>query len=464
MSVLIKNGRIVTAVDDYHADIFIEKDTVSMIGVSLSVKADTVIDAKGKLVIPGGIDPHTHLDMPFGGTTSADDFESGTRAAAHGGTTTIIDFAIQQKGQSTLAALDTWHKKAEGKTAIDYAFHMIITDMMDDRLPEMKKLAGEGVTSYKMFMAYPGVFYADDGMIFRAMRKAGEDGTVVCMHAENGIVIDEIVKSARAAGHKEPIWHALTRPTRMEAEGVHRAISIAEVAKVPVYIVHLSSSDALVEVMRARDRGVHAFAETCPQYLFLDQSYYEKAAFEGAKYVMTPALREKWNQDELWRGLRFGDLQSVATDHCPFCFSGQKELGKDDFTKIPNGAPGVENRMSLMYNGGVVGNKITLNKFVDLTSTFAAKMFGLFPRKGTIAVGSDADIVIFDPNRKEKISINNPVTHHMKVDFSTYEGFEVTGFTETVLSRGKVVIDKTEYVGKKGDGRFIRRGLYSGVL
>ncbi len=464
MSVLIKNGRIVTAVDDYHADIFIEKETVSLIGVNLSVKADTVIDAKGKLVIPGGIDPHTHLDMPFGGTTSADDFETGTRAAAHGGTTTIIDFAIQQKGESTIAALDTWHKKAEGKTAIDYAFHMIITDMLDDRLPEMKRLAGEGVTSYKMFMAYPGVFYADDGMIFRAMRKAGEDGTVVCMHAENGIVIDEIVKSARAAGKKAPIWHALTRPTRMEAEGVHRAISIAEVAKVPIYIVHLSSSDALVEVMRARDRGVHAFAETCPQYLFLDQSYYEKAAFEGAKYVMTPALREKWNQDELWRGLRFGDLQSVATDHCPFCFNGQKELGKDDFTKIPNGAPGVENRMSLMYNGGVVGNKITLNKFVDLTSTFAAKMFGLFPRKGTIAVGSDADIVIFDPNRKEKISIHNPVTHHMKVDFSTYEGFEVTGFTETVLSRGKVVIDKCEYVGKKGDGQFIKRGLYSGVI
>ena len=464
MSVLIKNGRIVTAVDDYHADIFIEKETVSLIGANLSVKADTVIDAQGKLVIPGGIDPHTHLDMPFGGTTSADDFESGTRAAAHGGTTCIIDFAIQQKGQSTLAALDTWHKKAEGKTAIDYAFHMIITDMMDDRLPEMKKLAGEGVTSYKMFMAYPGVFYADDGMIFRAMRKAGEDGTVVCMHAENGIVIDEIVKAARAAGKKEPIWHALTRPTRMEAEGVHRAISIAEVAKVPVYIVHLSSSDALVEVMRARDRGVHAFAETCPQYLFLDQSYYERAAFEGAKYVMTPALREKWNQDELWRGLRFGDLQSVATDHCPFCFSGQKELGKDDFTKIPNGAPGVENRMSLMYNGGVVGNKITLNKFVELTSTFAAKMFGMFPKKGTIAVGSDADIVIFDPNRKEKISINNPVTHHMKVDFSTYEGFEVTGFTETVLSRGKVVIDKTQYVGAKGDGKFVKRGLYSGVI
>lgn len=464
MSVLIKNGRIVTAVDDYHADIFIEKETVSLIGANLSVKADTVIDAQGKLVIPGGIDPHTHLDMPFGGTTSADDFETGTRAAAHGGTTCIIDFAIQQKGQSTLAALDTWHKKAEGKTAIDYAFHMIITDMMDDRLPEMKKLAGEGVTSYKMFMAYPGVFYADDGMIFRAMRKAGEDGTVVCMHAENGIVIDEIVKTARAAGKKEPIWHALTRPTRMEAEGVHRAISIAEVAKVPVYIVHLSSSDALVEVMRARDRGVHAFAETCPQYLFLDQSYYERAAFEGAKYVMTPALREKWNQDELWRGLRFGDLQSVATDHCPFCFSGQKELGKDDFTKIPNGAPGVENRMSLMYNGGVVGNKITLNKFVELTSTFAAKMFGMFPKKGTIAVGSDADIVIFDPNRKERISINNPVTHHMKVDFSTYEGFEVTGFTETVLSRGKVVIDKTQYVGAKGDGKFVKRGLYSGVI
>ena len=427
------------------------------------MEADEILDASGKYLFPGGLDPHTHLDMPFGGTVSADDFETGTRAAAHGGTTTLVDFAIQTKGQSTLEALDTWHAKAEGKTAIDYGFHMIVTDLEDDRVHEMKMLADEGVTSYKLFMAYPGVLYVDDGTIYRAMRKAGENGTVVCMHAENGIVIDEIVKRALAEGKTEPKYHALTRPTRMEAEGVHRAISIAEVANVPVYIVHLSSSDALEQVMLARNRGVHAFAETCPQYLFLDHSYYEQEGFEGAKYVMTPALREKWNQDELWKGLRFGDLQSISTDHCPFCFKDQKTLGIDDFSKIPNGGPGVENRMSLVFNGGVNSGRISLNKFVELTSTAAAKTFGLFPKKGTIAVSSDADIVIFDPNRKETISVDNSCTHHMRVDYNAYEGFEVTGFTETVLSRGKIIIKDCEYMGKKGDGQFLKRGLYGGM-
>ena len=463
MSVLIKNGRVITAVDDYLADIFIKNETVTLIGENLEIEADDVIDASGKYLIPGGLDPHTHLDMPFGGTTSADDFETGTLAAAHGGTTTLIDFAIQSKGHSTLEALDTWHAKADGKTAIDYGFHMIVTDLEDNRVHEMKMLANAGVTSYKLFMAYPGVLYVDDGTIYRAMRKAGEDGTVVCMHAENGIVIDEIVKQALAEGKTEPKYHAITRPTRMEAEGVHRAISIAEVAQVPIYIVHLSSSDALEQVMLARNRGVHAFAETCPQYLFLDDSYYDQEGFEGAKYVMTPALREKWNQDELWKGLKFGDLQSIATDHCPFCFKDQKMLGIDDFSKIPNGGPGVENRMSLVFNGGVNSGRISLNKFVELTSTAAAKTFGLFPKKGTIAVGSDADIVIFDPNRTETISVNNTCTHHMNVDYNAYEGFEVTGFTETVLSRGKVIIDNCEYVGKKGDGHFLKRGLYGGM-
>jgi len=463
MSVLIKNGRVITAVDDYLADIFIKNETVTLIGEKLDIEADEVIDASGKYLFPGGLDPHTHLDMPFGGTTSADDFETGTLAAAHGGTTTLIDFAIQSKGHSTLEALDTWHAKADGKTAIDYGFHMIVTDLEDNRVHEMKMLANAGVTSYKLFMAYPGVLYVDDGTIYRAMRKAGEDGTVVCMHAENGIVIDEIVKQALAEGKTEPKYHAITRPTRMEAEGVHRAISIAEVAQVPIYIVHLSSSDALEQVMLARNRGVHAFAETCPQYLFLDDSYYDQEGFEGAKYVMTPALREKWNQDELWKGLKFGDLQSIATDHCPFCFKDQKMLGIDDFSKIPNGGPGVENRMSLVFNGGVNSGRISLNKFVELTSTAAAKTFGLFPKKGTIAVGSDADIVIFDPNRTETISVNNTCTHHMNVDYNAYEGFEVTGFTETVLSRGKVIIDNCEYVGKKGDGHFLKRGLYGGM-
>ena len=463
MSVLIKNGRVITAVDDYLADVFIKNETVTLIGKNLEMEADEIIDASGKYLFPGGLDPHTHLDMPFGGTTSADDFETGTLAAAHGGTTTLIDFAIQSKGQSTLEALDIWHEKADGKTAIDYGFHMIITDLEDNRVHEMKMLADDGVTSYKLFMAYPGGLYVDDGTIYRAMRQAGENGTVVCMHAENGIVIDEIVKIALAEGKTEPKYHALTRPTRMEAEGVHRAISIAEVAHVPVYIVHLSSSDALEQVMLARNRGVHAFAETCPQYLFLDHSYYEQEGFEGAKYVMTPALREKWNQDELWKGLRFGDLQSISTDHCPFCFKDQKILGIDDFSKIPNGGPGVENRMSLVYNGGVNSGRISLNKFVELTSTAAAKTFGLFPKKGTIAVGSDADIVIFDPHRKETISINNACTHHMRVDYNAYEGFEVTGFTETVLSRGKVIIKDCDYVGQKGDGQFLKRGLYGGM-
>ena len=463
MTILIKNGRVITAVDDYRGDVFIENETVSLIGKSLEMEADEVIDASGKYLFPGGLDPHTHLDMPFGGTVSADDFETGTLAAAHGGTTTLIDFAIQTKGHSTLEALDTWHAKAEGKTAIDYGFHMIVTDLDDKRLHEMKMLADDGVTSYKLFMAYPGVLYVDDGTIYRAMRAAGENGTVVCMHAENGIVIDEIVKIALAEGNTEPKYHALTRPTRMEAEGVHRAIAIAEVAHVPVYIVHLSSSDALEQVMLARNRGVHAFAETCPQYLFLDHSYYEQEGFEGAKYVMTPALREKWNQDELWKGIKFGNLQSISTDHCPFCFKDQKILGIDDFSKIPNGGPGVENRMSLVFNGGVKSGRISLNKFVELTSTAAAKTFGLFPKKGTIAIDSDADIVIFDPQRKETISVNNACTHHMNVDYNAYEGFEVTGFTETVLSRGKVIIKDCEYVGKKGDGKFLKRGLYGGM-
>ncbi len=462
MSLLIRNGRVVTAVDDYRADLFVEDETVSLIGRDLEVEADRTIDAAGRLVMPGGVDPHTHMDMPFGGTRSADDFETGTRAAAFGGTTTIVDFAIQTKGQSTLQGLETWHEKAAGKAGIDYGFHMIVTDMEDDRLWEMRRLADEGVTSYKMFMAYPGVLYVDDGTLFRAMRKAGEDGTLVCMHAENGIVIDEIVKLAVASGNTSPKYHALTRPTRMEAEGVHRSIAIAEVAGVPVYIVHLSSADALEQVTLARDRGAQVFAETCPQYLFLDLSRYDQEDFEGAKYVMTPPLREKWNQEHLWRGLGFGDLQSISTDHCPFCFKDQKVLGIDDFSKIPNGAPGVENRMSLVYNGGVAGGRLSVNKFVELTSTAAAKLFGLFPKKGTIAVGSDADLVIFNPDRREVISVNNPHTHHMRVDYNTYEGAEVQGVAEIVISRGRVVVEDNIWHGRSGGGNFIKRALFSG--
>jgi len=456
MKTLIKNGRVVTAVDDYYGDILVEGEFITLIGKNLEVEADKLIDARDKLVIPGGIDAHTHLDMPFGGTTSADDFRTGTLAAAHGGTTTIIDFAIQAKGQSIMAALDTWHKKADGKASIDYGFHMIATDLSQpEHLSEMKRLInGEGVTSFKLFMAYPGVLLVDDATIFRAMSLAGQEGALICMHAENGVVINEIVARALAEGRTAPKYHALTRPTKAEAEGVNRAIALAEMAESPVYIVHLSCYDALKKVKEARDAGVPAFAETCPQYLFLDYSHYEGADFEGAKYVMTPPLREKWNQEELWTGLRMNDLQVISTDHCPFCFKEQKELGKDDFSKIPNGGPGVENRMSLVYNGGVVGSRISLNRFVELTSTAAAKIFGLFPRKGTIAVGSDADIVIFNPKKKETISAR---THHMNVDYNCYEGMEVQGVAETVISRGRLVIENGNYVGSPGSGQFLKR-------
>jgi dihydropyrimidinase len=455
MKTVIRNGRVVTAVDDYHADILVEDGKVAMIAKSIDLEADRVIDAKGRLVIPGGIDPHTHMDLPFGGTSSSDDFETGTIAAAYGGTTTIIDFAVQYKGQALAEALDVWFVKAEGRTSIDYGFHLICTDLPDSRLPEMKSMIDQGVSSFKLFMAYPGVFLVDDATIYKAMLASGENGGLICMHAENGVVIDAIVQRALAAGHTAPKYHALTRPTKAEAEGVHRAIALAEIAGTPVYIVHLSNSDSLDEVTRARDAGIPAYAETCPQYLFLDISVYDEPDFGGAKYVMTPPIREKWHQEKLWRGLKFNDLQVISTDHCPFCFKEQKELGRNDFSKIPNGGPGVENRMSLVYDGGVASGRISVNRFVELTSTAAAKIFGLFPRKGTIAVGSDADIVIFDPDEEMTISAK---THHMRVDYSCYEGRRVKGVTRTVLSRGEVVIDEGNYVGRKGHGQFLKRG------
>jgi dihydropyrimidinase len=455
MKTVIRNGRIVTAVDDYQADILIEDGKISMIAKAINIEADRVIDAKGRLVIPGGIDPHTHMELPFGGTSASDDFRTGTYAAAHGGTTTIIDFAVQYRGQSLNEAFDAWMAKAEGKTSIDYGFHLICTDLPDQRLGEMKGMIDQGVSSFKLFMAYPGVFLVDDATIFKAMTMAGDHGGLICMHAENGVVIDEIVKRALAQGKTAPKYHALTRPTKAEAEGVHRAIAIADMAGTPVYIVHLSSSDALDEVTRARDYGIPAFAETCPQYLFLDYNVYEQPGFEGAKYVMTPPIREQWNQDKLWRGIKTNDLQVISTDHCPFCMKEQKELGRNDFSKIPNGGPGVEHRMSLIYNGGVAQGRISLNRFVEITSTAAAKIFGLFPRKGTIAVGSDADIVIFDGDEEMTISAE---THHMNVDYSCYEGMRVRGVTKTVLSRGELVIDEGKYVGREGHGEFLKRG------
>jgi dihydropyrimidinase len=460
MSTLIKNGRIITAEQDYKADIFIDREIITAIGTNLQMPADKIIDANGKYVIPGGIDVHTHLDMPFGGTFSSDDFETGTRAAAFGGTTSIIDFAVQGKGMTMQQALDTWHKKANGKAFTDYGFHMIITDLPDAYIEHMDDMVREGVTSFKLFMAYPGVLMVDDATIFKAMKKVADNGALICMHAENGNVIDAIVKQIVADGKKTPIYHGLSRPPAAEAEAVNRTIALAEIAGVPVYIVHLSCDEALQIVMNAREKGLPAYAETCVQYLFLSIEDLNRPNFEGAKFVFTPPLREKWNQQKLWDGLKNNTLQIVSTDHCPFNFKGQKDLGKDDFTKIPNGGPGIENRMQLMFEGGVNQKRISLNRWVEITSTAPAKMFGMYPRKGTITVGSDADLVIWNPNTEHIISAK---THHMRVDYSMYEGFKVKGNAETVLSRGEVIIDKGQWLGKAGRGKFIKREAYAGA-
>ncbi len=458
---IIKNGSIVTATDTYRADVAIANGKVAAIGADLPIEnASKVIDAANRLVLPGGIDVHTHLDMPFGGTTSADDFETGTRAAAFGGTTTLIDFAIQYKGQQLRQAFDTWMSKASSKAVSDYAFHCIVTDVSGGQLSEMNDLVHEGVTSFKLFMAYPGVFMLDDGSIFKALQTTAKNGGLVCMHAENGSAIDVIVQQALAEGKKAPKYHALTRPTTAEAEATARAIALAEMAGAPIYIVHMSCNDALEKVREARDRGLPVYAETCPQYLYLSLDNFDAPGFEGAKYVFTPPLREKWHQEKLWNGLKRDHLQVVSTDHCPFCFKEQKEMGRDDFTKIPNGGPGVEHRMSLIYSGGVAGGRFSVNRFVELVSTTPAKLFGLYPRKGTIAVGSDADLVIFDPKRKHTISAK---THHMRVDYSMFEGIEVTGMPDVVLSRGSVIVDGDKFLGRVGRGEFLRRATYAQV-
>ncbi len=460
---LIKGGTVITATDQMEADVLIDGGkVVALLGRDHSVEADEIIDAGGKYVMPGGIDVHTHMELPFGGTFAADTFETGTRAAAWGGTTTIVDFAVQTKGESAMDGYEAWMRKAEGNCAIDYGFHMITGDINEQTLKEMQMLMDEGVSSFKMFMAYPGVFYSDDGEILRAMQKGSEIGATICMHAENGIAIDVLVEQALQRGETDPIYHGIVRKSILEGEAAHRAIKLAELTGVPLYIVHLSAKEALDAVIRARDEGRNVFAETCPQYLFLSLDDMGNG-FEGAKYVASPPLRDiaDGHQERLWTGLRTNDLQVVSTDHCPFCmgehpqFGTQKQLGADDFSKIPNGMPGVENRFGLIYNGGVAGGRISVNRFVEIVATTPARMFGMYPQKGTIAVGSDADIVVFDPEAKTVISAE---THHMNVDYSAYEGYELAGKVDTVLSRGKTIIARDEYLGSPGDGQYLRRG------
>jgi dihydropyrimidinase len=453
---LIRNGLVITASDEATVDVLIEDEKVVAVvdpAISQDWTADTVIDATDRYVIPGGVDAHTHMEMPFGGTVASDTFETGTRAAAWGGTTTIVDFAIQPRGGSLREGLDAWHAKAEGNCAVDYAFHMIMSDVTDSALKEMEALIGEGITSFKLFMAYPGNLYSDDGRILRALQKGAETGGLVMMHAENGIAIDVLVEQALARGQSDPRYHGVVRHALLEAEATHRAIKLAQVAGAPIYIVHLSAIEALAEVTRARDEGYNAFAETCPQYLYLSTSDLARPDFEGAKYVCSTPLRPHAHQAALWRGLRTDDLSVVSTDHCPFCFKDQKELGLGDFSKIPNGLPGVENRMDLLHQA-VLDGHIGRRRWIEIACATPARMFGLYPRKGTIAPGADADVVVYDPAAQQVLSAQ---THHMNVDYNAYEGTTITGRAETVLSRGRVIVDKGEYRGEPGHGRFQQR-------
>ena len=455
---LIRNGTILTGAGRVAADVFIEDGIITRVGQGLAPQADTVLDASGRYVMPGGIDAHTHLDMPAGDITSTDDFETGTIAAAHGGTTTVIDFATPEPGESLRAAVDTWRAKAEGRAVVDYGFHVVCGS--STRGPPLRCAnwpIGEGVTSFKMFMAYPGRLMADDGSIFGAMRDTRDLGGLVMVHAEDGRAIEVLIAEALRRGDTAPRFHALTRPSRGEGEAVGRAIALAEMARAPVFIVHLSSAEALEAVRAGRRRGVAVLAETCPQYLCLSDAEYERPDFEAAKFVMSPPLRPAPHQDVLWRGLAARDLDTVGTDHCPFGFSDppHKQRGRDDFSQIPNGAPGIETRLMLLWDEGVRTGRITPERFVEITAAAPAKIFGLWPRKGTIAEGSDADIVLWDPDTSVTISAS---THHMRVDYSLYEGRTVTGVPETVLSRGELIVDRGAFLGHKGRGRFLKRG------
>ena len=467
MTTLIKNGTVVTATEFMEADVLVDGEKVVGIAASGSHPweegADKVIDAKDRYVMPGGIDIHTHMELPFGGTYASDTFESGTRAAAWGGTTTLIDFAVQVHGEQVMDGYETWMDKANGNCAIDYGFHMIIGEVTEQSLKDMDTLMGEGVTSFKLFTAYPGVLYSDDGKIFQAMQKAAENGATIMMHAENGMVIDVLREQALARGETDPIYHSITRPPITEAEATHRVIAYAELAGCPLYIVHMSAKEAVAEVAMARDRGSNVFGETCPQYLFLGWNNLREPDFEGAKYVCSTPVRdwEQGHQEALWKYLATNDLQIVSTDHCPFCMGNhpvlgtQKRLGEGNFTTIPNGLPGVEDRMRMIYHGAIGDGRLSLNRFVEVTSTAPAKMFGMFPQKGTIAIGSDADITIWDPNAKHTMSVEH---NHMDVDYCAYEGKEVVGQIELVMARGTVLISDGQYHGKPGDGRYIKRG------
>ncbi|MEV0091166.1 dihydropyrimidinase [Streptomyces sp. NPDC050738] len=455
---VIRGGLVITAADEIHADVLIEDGTIAALAAhgsepAAAWTAERTLDATGKYVIPGGVDAHTHMELPFGGTFASDTFETGSRAAAWGGTTTIVDFAVQSVGGSLREGLDTWHAKAQGNCAIDYGFHMIMSDVNESTLKEMDLLVGEGISSFKLFTAYPGVFYSDDGQILRAMQKGAANGGLIMMHAENGMAIDVLVEQALARGETDPRYHGEVRKALLEAEATHRVIKLAQVAGAPVYVVHVSAMEALAEISRARDEGLPVFGETCPQYLFLSTDNLAEPDFEGSKYVCSTPLRPKEHQAHLWRGLRTNDLQVVSTDHCPFCFTGQKDLGRGDFSKIPNGMPGVENRMDLLHQG-VVDGHITRRRWIEIACAAPARMFGLYGKKGTIAPGADADVVIYDPAAEQVISAE---THHMNVDYSAYEGKRVTGRVETVLSRGEVIIEAGEYKGRAGHGKFLPR-------
>ncbi|MGZ3696879.1 MAG: dihydropyrimidinase, partial [Bdellovibrionota bacterium] len=455
------NGTVVTAADISVADVYIEGEKVHTIGKGLKHAADRVIDASGCYLIPGGIDAHTHMELPFMGTHSSDTFESGTLAGLHGGTTTIIDFAMQTKGDKLQTALNQWHEKAGGNAVGDYAFHVAVTDFNENTRKEIKDLVEkQGVTSFKTFMAYKGALMIDDRQVIGLMDEVRKHGGIVTTHAENGDMADTLIAQNKAKGNLAPKFHALSRPPIVEAEATGRIMDIAYEGGHPLYIVHMTCEDALNRVRNATLRNQKVHVETCIQYLLLDDSVYEEENFGGSKYVMSPPIRKKKDQEALWNGLKQNLVEVVATDHCPFCMD-QKRAGLQDFSKIPNGGPGVENRMELLFSEGVVKNRISLNKFVEVTSTAPAKIFGLFPKKGTIAVGGDADIVIFDPNKKHTLSAK---THHMNCDYSMYEGWQLTGKCRTTILRGTVAVDEGKAHVGKGFGKYISRAKHAELL